>query len=106
MLKETVLDKGVYRWPDTFVGSEEYYGIDCGPYLDLEKDTLVNVIWIVPAELEELDTGIIDNIAVIKLKGTVKGTSTITFELNSVDNLDNVSTQKVHEKIKLKVFEI
>ncbi len=97
----TIDDDGYARWPDTYVGSEEYYAIDCGPYLTNENDTLDSVTWTLPTGLTQLDAQAVNNIAHVKIRTDSVGFYTVQFELNSIES---GNTQKTLERIRLRVL--
>ena len=99
----TTYKDGYDQWPDTYLGSSEYYAVDCNPYLTNEGDTLDNVDWVVPIGLTEEDRLDFEGFAYIKLKGDVAGTHTILFKLNSSEG---AKTQLVQGRFRLKVVNI
>lgn len=110
MNNETIEENGIWRWPDLYVGSEEYFVIDCTEYLRVEKDTLSSVVWTLPTGLTSLDEVIIElNKAAIKISASTSGTYYIKAEINTREvnaELGETLYQKTHVKIKLVVEDI
>ena len=101
MQYNTTFDGGIYRWPDSYLGSEEYYSIDCGPYLEKENDTLVSVEWLIPPELSSTDNFILNNEAFILLSADTIGSHVLKFKLFSTESGKD---QKAQERVKLNVL--
>jgi len=99
----TTNDKGTFRWPDSYLGSEEYYSIDCSYYLEAENDLLVAVEWTVPPELTSMDEVVVGSEAFIKLSADTVGNHIIKFKL---DSTESGKDQIVQERVKLVVLDI
>lgn len=93
---------GQAYFADLYVGSEEYYSINCTDYLTDENDTLTGVAWTIPTGLTEMDSQINGNIASVKVRGDIAGTYYIGF---SLDSQESTSTQDTREKVKIEVLE-
>lgn len=75
-----------YEWPCERVGSEVYYSIDLGPYLEREGDTLTSVSWSLPNGLVSILELVQNNKAFIKIRANYVGNHIVRFIVLSEQN--------------------
>lgn len=73
------------HWPDTFVGSEEFYCFNFADYINQENNVIVNCTWVLPKGITGSDDGITDIEAFIKLVPTHIGTFEIRCQLRMTE---------------------
>lgn len=91
---------GNIHWPDTTTGSEKYYGILLTRFLAAENDSLVDVDWVVPSGLTEMDADTVGDEVHIKLSADSTGTYKVTCTFNTIEAGD---TQKFNQDMYLVV---
>ena len=80
----TYVDTDGVHWPDTTVGSDRYYAIDVGCFLDNENETLTSVSWGIPSKIVSSDDYIEGgDTAVVKLKTDIAGVYTIACSIDT-----------------------
>lgn len=100
-MRSSYTDKnGVAHWTDCFAGSQEYYGIEWANWLTNENDTLTGVTWTLPNGLTQLDAYNTTTLTAIKIGADEVGEHEVSCTIDTIENSD---TQKVVQKIILKV---
>ena len=69
------------EWPCTYVGAEEFFGLDLLEYL--EGDTLISVAWDLPNGLVSVTEVVIGSISYIKINSEFAGQHKIKFNIRS-----------------------
>lgn len=76
----------VIEWPCTYVGAEEFFGLDLQAYLEAEGDTFSSIEWTLPNGIVNLAETVINNIAYIKIQANYVGMHVVRFKLKSVES--------------------
>lgn len=100
--KYPYVDSAGQHFPDANKGEEMYYALDLTPYSLAEAETITSVVWILPKELTNKDSYVLEDgsEAHIKISSPIAGIFEVVAKINSEDT-GKVQTNYVNIILKV-----